>query len=613
MFCTECGKPVPAGGAFCPACGTPSPKPPVDAPSHDDSAAGIANTEPPHDSSGPVADGDLTVVRPRIPVTNSDSKTLRADPPTSFANCQDCGILLSPTETAAGTCSSCGGTIVAASPPIVDPTIDQSDSQPARTWHTPEAAASSATTCLQCGTTIDSGAAACPACGTSTTPDPDPIPPAESPTEPRDYKAVLVAGIVAVVVALAVAFGWFIWQQLSGDEAPESAAPATTATSPRDSSTTTTSPTTTTPDATVLPSGLVTELEATGVFVEPDSTADRASLQASVLNARRHEWGLSVAALATKPDDDGSAIVNSIAAAVDSGTIVFVAPNALGWASEDALYDTDEMERARALIPSGSSEDEAFEFFVKSVLGGPDTVGVVGARPAMWDVLRADGTRTEFSFGSSTDTPIAGDWNCDGIATPGVWRASTTEALLRNVSSAGAAKISPTYGIRDAIPLAGDFNGDGCDTVSFYIPATGQVRIFNTATEVVAASVASIPSDIEYKFGDDRFLPFVGDFDGDGIDTIGLFRSSTAVVYLKNTHTAGPADVKFSFGESGDLPLAGDWGPEDGIDSIAVYRPTSGSFLFRYTNSDGAPDETMEFGDPGGAPITGPFGLERSE
>ena len=49
----------------------------------------------------------------------------------------------------------------------------------------------------------------------------------------------------------------------------------------------------------------------------------------------------------------------------------------------------------------------------------------------------------------------------------------------------------------------------------------------------------------------------MGDWNNDGIDTIGVFRDG--IFYLRNTNTQGGADLIFAFGDTGDAPIAGDW------------------------------------------------------
>ena len=62
-----------------------------------------------------------------------------------------------------------------------------------------------------------------------------------------------------------------------------------------------------------------------------------------------------------------------------------------------------------------------------------------------------------------------------------------------------------------------------------------------------------------FYYGNPGDVPFLGDWDGDGIETPGLYRQSDGYVYLRNTNTQGIADIKFFFGNPGDVPLAGDF------------------------------------------------------
>ncbi|MEA3510446.1 MAG: hypothetical protein U9R51_03320, partial [Actinomycetota bacterium] len=78
-----------------------------------------------------------------------------------------------------------------------------------------------------------------------------------------------------------------------------------------------------------------------------------------------------------------------------------------------------------------------------------------------------------------------------------------------------------------------------------------------------------------FVFGTAGSIPLVGDWDGDGIETIGTYEPSTATVALRNANNAGPADIIYSLGVPGDSPIAGDF-DGDGLDSVSVYRPTDG-------------------------------------
>jgi hypothetical protein len=64
-----------------------------------------------------------------------------------------------------------------------------------------------------------------------------------------------------------------------------------------------------------------------------------------------------------------------------------------------------------------------------------------------------------------------GDWNCDGVQTPGLYRQSDGFVYLRNSNTQGVADITFFFGNPGDVPIAGDFNGNGCDTVSIYRPS----------------------------------------------------------------------------------------------------------------------------------------------
>ena len=55
--------------------------------------------------------------------------------------------------------------------------------------------------------------------------------------------------------------------------------------------------------------------------------------------------------------------------------------------------------------------------------------------------------------------------------------------------------------------------------------------------------------------------PIAGDWNGDGIETIGVYNPTNAVMSLNTTNSAGNGvgDLVFNFGQKGDIPLAGDW------------------------------------------------------
>jgi len=208
-----------------------------------------------------------------------------------------------------------------------------------------------------------------------------------------------------------------------------------------------------------------------------------------------------------------------------------------------------------------------------------------GGRWRVFDIV-GDNEPLDFYFGNPGDVPFMGDWDGDGTATPGLYRQSDGYVYLRNSNTQGNADVRFFFGDPGDFPLVGDWDGDGKDTVSIYRQSEGRVYIVNAlGSDGGGLGVA----DFSYGFGNPGDKPFTGDFDGDGIDTIGLYRESTGFVYFTNRLATGIADLSFFYGNPGDQILAGDW-DGDGDDTVAVYRPSTGRVYVNLENTNGADD-----------------------
>ena len=112
--------------------------------------------------------------------------------------------------------------------------------------------------------------------------------------------------------------------------------------------------------------------------------------------------------------------------------------------------------------------------------GPEESVGVVDSTTGKWYLRDPfNGETTSFFFGNPGDTPFMGDWDCDGVDTPGLYRRADGFVYLRNSNTQGIADIRFFFGNPGDIPLAGDFDGDGCDTVSIYRPAEQRIYVIN--------------------------------------------------------------------------------------------------------------------------------------
>jgi hypothetical protein len=258
--------------------------------------------------------------------------------------------------------------------------------------------------------------------------------------------------------------------------------------------------------------------------------------------------------------------------------------------------------------PGGTSAVE--EAFVsvsgESVAGGDHKIGLVDPATGVWRLYDETGNlATHFFFGNPGDYPFMGDWDGDGIETPGLYRQSDGFVYLTNENSTSTADISFFFGNPGDIPIAGDFNGNGFDTVSIFRPSNQTAFIINELGEDGGGLGAA---DTAYVIGNPGDKPFVGDFDGNGTETVGLHRESTGLVYFRNAHSAGFANGQFLFGDPGDRLVAGDW-TGDGAFSPALFRPSNITMYFRHSNSQGNADDEWSSGKSAWIPVSGVTGF----
>jgi len=214
---------------------------------------------------------------------------------------------------------------------------------------------------------------------------------------------------------------------------------------------------------------------------------------------------------------------------------------------------------------------------------------------------------SNFFYGNPADSPFMGDWDCDGVDTPGLYRRSDGYVYLRNSNTQGVADVKFFFGNPSDIPIPGDFDGDGCDTVSIYRPAEQRFYVIN---RLGAGDAGLGAADHSFLFGDPGDKPFVGDYDGNGLDEVGLHRESTGRVYFRFSLATGIADRDFIYGDPGDFLLAGDWNG-DGTDTPAIFRPSDGNWYIRLANTQGFANHVIPFGlaDRGLLPVVGRNGF----
>lgn len=162
--------------------------------------------------------------------------------------------------------------------------------------------------------------------------------------------------------------------------------------------------------------------------------------------------------------------------------------------------------------------------------------------------------------------------------------------LLRNENAGGVADFILPFMRGDDQPVAGDWNGDGIDTVGVYRTSLGVFILNNQNTD-------NFP-DMYVRFADSGGVPVAGDFNGDGVDSLGLYRDG--VFMLRNSNTSGFPDIFIFFGDSSlDLPVIGDW-DGDSIDTPGLWRASSSLFYLsnQTTSGDASIALTIQYGTP---------------
>jgi len=206
-------------------------------------------------------------------------------------------------------------------------------------------------------------------------------------------------------------------------------------------------------------------------------------------------------------------------------------------------------------------------------------------------------TTTPFVYGARPSVPLMGDWDGDGVRTPGYFRSGTFH--LRNSNAGGPDSATFTFGNARGFPVAGDFNGDGADDIAVYLNGAWEIRITGSgATSTATLGSGTWPN----------VVPVAGDWDGDGTDGLGYFcRVAMAgcpagTWKLRNSPSgAGPADLTFSYAPgTNPYPVVGDW-DADGTDTVGVKAGVT--WLLNNANDASAFDVTFDFGAANDLPV----------
>jgi SpoIID/LytB domain protein len=242
-----------------------------------------------------------------------------------------------------------------------------------------------------------------------------------------------------------------------------------------------------------------------------------------------------------------------------------------------------------------------------STIGNAFGVGTLQSVTTTGNHLGADGGRVLSAQikGSTRTVTVTGNEFRSALGLMSDWFVvakplSPSTLYLTNSLTTPTATVVSNFGVPGDRPFACDFNGDGIDTTGVYRP--GAATFYYRDSYAAGAPLHRV------RLGNRGDRPVCGNWDGIGTDTIGVYRASNATFYLFNTNhpTSTSAVARVVLGGAGMLPVSGDWNGNK-ADTPGVYDPKTATFYLLNSLAPGAPKLRYPF-DPvkaGTVPVAG--------
>ncbi len=189
-------------------------------------------------------------------------------------------------------------------------------------------------------------------------------------------------------------------------------------------------------------------------------------------------------------------------------------------------------------------------------------------------------------LGERGDQPVVGDWDGDGKMDIGVFG----QPWERDREL-----IAHEFGLPDAEnQLIGQYK---------HIPTVeaGHYYVKSQRDGVLRRDIV----DHVFEFGREGDIAVAGDWNGDGVYSIGLFNNGRWTIDYDGDGRFTSADKQFTFGQKGDIPVVGKWDRSE-VSKIGVYR-NGEWFLDRDGSGDFASAEHFHQPVAGDMPVVGDF------
>ncbi len=255
----------------------------------------------------------------------------------------------------------------------------------------------------------------------------------------------------------------------------------------------------------------------------------------------------------------------------------------------------------------GSIPAETSEFSLCRLVNTSRPITTNGATWNLKDDLTSGSIDKSFGYGfPSYLLMCAWDANQLGVKLPVVYSNGTW--FMRASYTTGKADNQFYFdggSSQGSVPICGDWDGDGVDTVGVVLASRYfQFRNSNTAG----------PSDMSTEFGVNDYplvIPVTGDWDGNGTTDIGIVAVRGGLDWrLRTSISSGPgldptrSDMSFTWGGNSGRPVTGDWDGDGSTDIGIYYENSNGRWDMRTDLSDGPTNGSFSFGGSGYKALT---------
>ena len=242
----------------------------------------------------------------------------------------------------------------------------------------------------------------------------------------------------------------------------------------------------------------------------------------------------------------------------------------------------------------------------------------------------------EIRFGISNAIPVTGDFDGDGLTEVGVFIDGQWFLDLNGNGRWDDEDLWARLGAADDLPVTGDWDGDGKDDIGIFGPEwIGDLRAIEKEPglpdplNVLKLQPKNIPPkhdeatdgqrllkrtvegrpradviDHVFQFGAGHDIPVAGDWNGDGINSIGIFRDGKWHLDIDADGRWSEADVVEHFGKPGDIPVVGDF-DGNGVDDIGIFRAGQWQVDINGNGKFDAHDKVFAMGNAGDQPVVG--------